>query len=222
MKWKSSSRAICVLSIHTMAFEVMLRSNISHSAKTEKIIYCLKVDTSNDFKEFSLFIQSIKHPFHWSSEQTERFFHKPQAERGEGSCSTHSPKLIWPANMVIIRMMVKPESSPAFWIRKKMALEDVRFSTCAMASISGNWGDKSRSVWLSRAKHQQQIRTGPVSAIRFHVGVSTWAKFKRCKRGTYHISQADVEEHPSCNGKDDVGRKAASQQDAEDQANVAG
>lgn len=39
---------------------------------------------------------------------------------------------------------------------------------------------------------------------------------------THHVSQADVEEHPSCNGKDDVGRKAASEQDAQDQADVAG
>lgn len=52
----------------------------------------------------------------------------------------------------------------------------------------------------------------------FGVGVSTWAKFKV----THHVSQADVEEHPSCNGKDDVGRKAASKQDAQDEANVAG
>lgn len=39
---------------------------------------------------------------------------------------------------------------------------------------------------------------------------------------THHVSQADVEEHPSCDRKDDVGRKAAPQQDAEDQADVAG
>lgn len=39
---------------------------------------------------------------------------------------------------------------------------------------------------------------------------------------THHVSQADVEEHASCNGKDDVGRKGASEQDAKDQADVAG
>lgn len=39
---------------------------------------------------------------------------------------------------------------------------------------------------------------------------------------THHVSQADVEEHPSCDGKDDVGREGASEQDAQDQAQVAG
>lgn len=39
---------------------------------------------------------------------------------------------------------------------------------------------------------------------------------------THHVSQADVEEHPSCDGKDDVGREGASEQDAQDQAHVAG
>lgn len=52
-----------------MSFEVKLRSNISHNGKTEKIIYCLKVRTSNDFRRriSPLFTQSIKHSFHWSS-----------------------------------------------------------------------------------------------------------------------------------------------------------
>lgn len=42
------------------------------------------------------------------------------------------------------------------------------------------------------------------------------------KKNRHHVSQADIEEHPSCDGEDDVGREAASEQDAEDQADVAG
>lgn len=39
---------------------------------------------------------------------------------------------------------------------------------------------------------------------------------------THHVSQADVQEHSSCDGKDHVWCKGASEQNAEDEAHVAG
>ncbi len=39
---------------------------------------------------------------------------------------------------------------------------------------------------------------------------------------SYHISQGDVKEHATSKGKDDAGGKSATQQDAQDQAQVAG
>lgn len=39
-------------------------------------------------------------------------------------CDPFQPRLISPANMVMSKMMVNPVRSPAFWIRKKMILEE--------------------------------------------------------------------------------------------------
>lgn len=38
----------------------------------------------------------------------------------------------------------------------------------------------------------------------------------------YHVCQGDVKKHAPCKGKDDIGGKAAANQDANDQADVAG
>lgn len=50
----------------------------------------------------------------------------------------------------------------------------------------------------------------------FNFWISNW------KDPTHHVSQADVQEHSSCDGKDGVWCKAASEQNAEDEAQVAG
>lgn len=72
-----------------MAFEVRPRSNISHGGKTEKIIYCLKVHTSNDFEEFPPAYTEYKTSLSlivgtYRALLPSRSLRRRQAERGEG------------------------------------------------------------------------------------------------------------------------------------------
>lgn len=70
-----------------MAFEVRPRSNISHGGKTEKIIYCLKVHTSNDFEEFPPAYTEYKTSLSLivGTYRAASSLPEPQAERGGGA-----------------------------------------------------------------------------------------------------------------------------------------
>lgn len=67
--------------------------------------------------------------------------------------------------------MVNPVNSPAFWIRKKMILEEVRVCFSAMLSISGNWEEERQSdICLVRSPLADKIHWPYCSTVHIMGG----------------------------------------------------